>query len=304
MKKIVALVLSLVMVLGLATTAFAAAKPAYVAVASTLEMASDCDPSVYTYTLEKYTTGSAAAKAFDQYAIWMTNKVTGAKTIYDVYAVATSAFSADNAFIDGKNITWLADVATYEADMTLVKTVKFDDVAKCGDVYAMVEVASDVWVDVAVYENAKGELFVEYEGTDYYNDGGKAVALAPITDDEILLDDVVEVDGVVMTVVHDYDVDLKTVVSDTTVTRVFCAECKAEFAFVEGVEAMAIAKFGAGNYVDLGDGLFVAKAAGAAAPEAGDKVESAETFDAGIAMYVGMSVMAAAGSAVVLKKKD
>ena len=37
---------------------------------------------------------------------------------------------------------------------------------------------------------------------------------------------------------------------------------------------------------------------------AGDKVESAQTFDAGIAMYVGMSVMAAAGSAVVLKKKD
>jgi len=35
-----------------------------------------------------------------------------------------------------------------------------------------------------------------------------------------------------------------------------------------------------------------------------DKVESAETFDAGIAMYVGMSVMAAAGSAVVLKKRE
>ena len=36
-----------------------------------------------------------------------------------------------------------------------------------------------------------------------------------------------------------------------------------------------------------------------------DKVTSAETFDAGIAMYVGMSVMAATGSAVVIgKKKD
>ena len=36
-----------------------------------------------------------------------------------------------------------------------------------------------------------------------------------------------------------------------------------------------------------------------------DKVTSADTFDAGIAMYVGMSVMAAAGSAVVIgKKKD
>ena len=35
-----------------------------------------------------------------------------------------------------------------------------------------------------------------------------------------------------------------------------------------------------------------------------DKVQSAETFDAGIAMYVGMSVMAAAGSAVALKKRE
>ena len=35
-----------------------------------------------------------------------------------------------------------------------------------------------------------------------------------------------------------------------------------------------------------------------------DKVQSADTFDAGIAMYVGMSVMAAAGSAVVLKKRE
>ena len=34
-----------------------------------------------------------------------------------------------------------------------------------------------------------------------------------------------------------------------------------------------------------------------------DKVTSAETFDAGIAMYVGMSIAAATG-AVVLKKKD
>ena len=40
------------------------------------------------------------------------------------------------------------------------------------------------------------------------------------------------------------------------------------------------------------------------APVVTDKVESAETFDAGIAMYVGMSVMAAAGSAVVLKKRE
>ena len=45
-------------------------------------------------------------------------------------------------------------------------------------------------------------------------------------------------------------------------------------------------------------------AAGTVVTPSTDKVTSAETFDAGIAMYVGMSVMAAAGSAVVLKKKD
>ena len=40
-------------------------------------------------------------------------------------------------------------------------------------------------------------------------------------------------------------------------------------------------------------------------PSTDKTVTSADTFDAGIAMYVGMSVMAAAGSAVVIgKKKD
>ncbi len=52
----------------------------------------------------------------------------------------------------------------------------------------------------------------------------------------------------------------------------------------------------------------VVPGAAASAPAAGSTgtvVESAQTFDAGIAMYVGMSVMAAAGSAVVIgKKKD
>ena len=45
-------------------------------------------------------------------------------------------------------------------------------------------------------------------------------------------------------------------------------------------------------------------AGGAVVTPSTDKVTSAETFDAGIAMYVGMSVMAAAGSAVVVKKRE
>ena len=53
----------------------------------------------------------------------------------------------------------------------------------------------------------------------------------------------------------------------------------------------------------VGATLWYWPAAVASAPST-DKVTSADTFDAGIAMYVGMSVMAAAGSVVVLKKRE
>ena len=89
---------------------------------------------------------------------------------------------------------------------------------------------------------------------------------------------------------------------DYKVVGVKCAKC--------GVPATlyanwaAIPKAAQADALALGDGRYYVWGAIGAAGTAGDKVESAETFDAGIAMYVGMSVMAAAGSAVVLKKKD
>ena len=62
-----------------------------------------------------------------------------------------------------------------------------------------------------------------------------------------------------------------------------------------------------GRVSDVWEVVPVATSAGGAVsvPSTDKTVTSAETFDAGIAMYVGMSVMAAAGSAVVIgKKKD
>ena len=88
-------------------------------------------------------------------------------------------------------------------------------------------------------------------------------------------------------------------VKDGKVTGYTCATCK--IVAVEAPNYMSIPK-GA-----LTDGLVgnwywpVASSGTTTSPT----VQSAETFDAGIAMYVGMSVMAAAGSAVVIgKKKD
>ena len=62
--------------------------------------------------------------------------------------------------------------------------------------------------------------------------------------------------------------------------------------YVNGVYTYIVQSASAGGYAPV-------------APSTPEKVvTSADTFDAGIALYVGMSVMAAAGSAVVLKKRE
>ena len=308
MKKIVALVLSLVMVLGLATTAFAAT-PAYYGDPDTLQQSINCLTDANTYTLEKYTSGTALAETFDTYYIWATDKLTGAKVqARGPFAIAASADSATHAFVDGKKITYLAlDVAAYEGTVTAVPTVDQEDVEACGEMFTV--------GDVAAYVDGNGVFYVEDATGDAYNVGGKVVLLAEAVNGKIpegvALDDVENTTtaGYVYVVSHAYAWDDKVVAGEYEITKVYCEECEKSFAFLEGTVAEAVEKFGAGNFapVDYGNGdvFFVSLVPGAAADaEAGDKVESAETFDAGIAMYVGMSVMAAAGSAVVLKKKD
>ena len=87
-------------------------------------------------------------------------------------------------------------------------------------------------------------------------------------------------------------------IEDHEVTAISCKVCGAVYNVYENKLAAP-----AGAIKDATYG-YIAPAAPAVEAPSTDKVESAQTFDAGIAMYVGMSVMAAAGSAVVLKKKD
>ena len=80
-----------------------------------------------------------------------------------------------------------------------------------------------------------------------------------------------------------------------------CPVCKKNFKVVDSAAGLTV-----GSYVATANGyvLLGSVYAPVVTPSTDKTVTSAEPFDAGIAMYVGMSVMAAAGSAVVLKKRE
>ena len=282
MKKIVALVLSLVMVLGLATTAMAAT--------GGVDLDAALANKTETVEVKDGLAASASLKTFQTYQVFVTTTATGTVSVLpNQFVKVPTALNADYVVVEGTEITYLMRNPGAYTDAAVAVKVAYNADPVCGDVYV------EAPADAGTYYLYKGEYYAESVGGTLFNVDGVAVYATKTQ--------------LVKTFDHDYDFDAKAVTGGkTVVTSVFCEECKATFSFVEGDVADAVAKFGAGNYVDTGlnnvKDIFVAKVAAPVAPEAGDKVESAETFDAGIAMYVGMSVMAAAGSAVVLKKKD
>ena len=239
---------------------------------------------------------SPVVKSFATYQVFVTKLADKTVSVLpNQYIVVPTATNADIVVVDGNKIVYLAQVSgatNYDDDAKAVK-VAYSATPKCGDVY--VAAAADAGT-YYLYKNA------------YYVECNEAVADKVFNVDGVAV--AVKATNVVKTLPHTYGYDVKTVNGTTTVTSVYCKVCKATFSFVEGDVATAVKTFGAGNYADTGlnngaKDIFVLTGYSVGTPVVDtDKVESAETFDAGIAMYVGMSVMAAAGSAVVLKKKD
>ena len=125
--------------------------------------------------------------------------------------------------------------------------------------------------------------------------GGTEIAAADAFQDHAFFDD------------YDAFETCKWAVKDNEIVSVKCT-CGDTFKVVQDIKGLASGTYaplaqGADDYVILKATSSGKLPSGTTTPST-DKVQSAETFDAGIAMYVGMSVMAAAGSAVVLKKKD
>ena len=304
MKKIIATVLAMVMALALCTTAFAAPKTYVASEVGATTATAPADG--HTFTLEKFATGTASAKVFDTYKLWDTTTATGAKeqvTGTGEYFLATSA-SYDAVFVNGSTVTYLLNktsAGTWDDTAKFVNVAKADSVAKaaCGAYYSLTAATTVIEYKDNAYDGVKSGA----SGTiKVLNIDGKAA----------LINTDATAAGVAYKS-HSYSVDTATVAGKVTVTKVTCDDCKASFEFVLGSVTDATVKFGAGNfetvktaagadYMINGDTLFVKTGSGT--PDSGkNTTTSPKTFDAGIAMYVGMALTSVAGSAVVIGKK-
>ena len=303
MKKIVALVLSLVMVLGLATTAFGATNVKY----------NNESVDLTDWTVVDLTTGDYEEFEDDTMTtkmVWgnVTETVNDETTTYygvtvygpvnvlglqDYYCVVVAKDYANVQLetADGKTIYARAlTESQFRAAEPYTELVvdafidKADVTTKCG------ACKLDVAVVGEDYYEAEGTTLAYYKG-EFVLIGAKK-AVTDVFTAHAFMDD------------NNATADCKWNIVDNKFTSVKCA-CGDSFKVVQSVAGLK-----SGTYVGTamnvaGESNWVVLAA-TTTPDAPstDKVESAETFDAGIAMYVGMSVMAAAGSAVVLKKKD
>ena len=276
MKKIIATVLAMVMALALCTTAFAAdpvtvkgytkatTKDATISAAEvTLTFHAAKDPKVVD--------GKTTEAGNVAYYSITDNSVTTDYVVVSTLAEADLIVYSDAA---GKNVVMYLDkiIPTY----IKAKVVTFGE--KCGD-----------YEKPASFDSSKTYYVAELNGTEYvYASATEATGT-------------LMVDGKLVGVDNNNAVAAKKVahvavptVKDGKITGYTCSKCK-----LAAVEAPNYASIPDGAQVITGNWYF--PVAGATKPA--DGTSSPKTFDAGIAMYVGMALTSVAGSAVVIGKK-
>lgn len=288
MKKIVAVVLAMVMALALCTTAFAA----------TTETKVDKTG----YSLLKVEDNSTVTIADDEFS----KTVTDAKVVTSG-SKTTTTYYADKYVIKTEENNVKSDVTFYACDAAIAthKLVKGTTVVflTTADLSAGTEKVATAFVEAKKAADQKcGDVTADaytIEGKNYVAGG---------TNFAVLNGKFVTYGAESTTVDHKFTkAEAKTSGYFTTDTKgvvntVKCETCEKSFNVVDKVDktytgsVVTTTAFGGTQYILTGT---------ATATPAGstNTTTSPKTFDAGIAMYVGMALTSVAGSAVVIGKK-
>ena len=294
MKKIIATVLAMVMALALCTTAFAAPVAGYTG---------------YTRGGEKLMANATDAESFSVEAHEATfNKATGAGNVaYYTVSDATTANTAYNGDYTKADKTDFDLQLTKAGASTLylkhvndgaVYVAKVVAFTKIGDKCGQLDVDADgtYYVNTSKYTDTNGTkdageayfMASDAQGAVYVLLNGKLVSVT-LADEQTLVGHTwvaVEKDGKV--------VSYKC--SDCgTVASIYKTYAAAKASGLKNVEAFVN---------DDGETIYLAYTDGKTdTTKPTDTNKSPKTFDAGIAMYVGMALTSVAGSAVVIGKK-
>ena len=304
MKKIIATVLAMVMALALCTTAFAAeTKTLEIKDYKLLNMTTNEEipltggktlvyhsESKSTTTVDGKTTVSVTAAYYELKDA--SNASIGVAVVVD-QGMANAKVVTGGKVVDyvysQSGVTFTEDLIT--TDKTVTKTIAGVKDAKCGQ-YAG-DGKTFYVIDGKVYE-AVTTYTVNDTGVAMLN--GKLVAYA-LDNSQVAPQD------------HVFDTT-KVNSSNGVVTAVYCTKCEAYIPVVTKIPADATAKYGSvvittkvGQEDKAVTYYYQIGATGTAAGTTTGTTTSPKTFDAGIAMYVGMALTSVAGSAVVIGKK-
>ena len=310
MKKIVALVLSLVMALSLATVAFAA---------ETYDILARPNTDGKAVTTAEYVKETNGHLAYFQGA-------NGVKYIA-VADASDSKWGGQAAFtvmFDGKEVQLLANPYDNKLNSIKVTAVKEHKFVGCGDENS--KIGADVYVDADgnyYVLDEKGDKYLNIDGTYEGVKNARAAAVfsktssLPTTQDDW---NVIPETHVLVLVKE--NIEYKSAATGNKVVKnvneykcAFCGKTyygseynystpetavKYDVAYASHVAAAKFVKLGATD--KLADVPFI-WTSDVADTKPADGVNSAKTFDAGVAMYVGMSLLSVAGGAVVIGKK-
>ena len=288
MKKIIATVLAMVMALALCTVAFATP-------------VADLDGTGYTgYNKAGNEIAEGTVYGYEAVAAAF-NKATGAGNVahYEVYTVSEGTATEYGTYVKADKTDFdLKLTKSGAATLYLKKVVSANYVAKAeaftkiGDKCGMLDEDTDCvyYTNTSKYQSSDDTVYfvqLEDEGETNVLVNGKLVSVA-LADEQTLVG-------------HTW----VAVEKDGKVVSYKCSECgqtAAIYKTKDAAKASGLKNIEA--YVDdEGNSIFLAWTDGSTTKTDDNKGTSPKTFDAGIAMYVGMALTSVAGSAVVIGKK-